>query len=94
MALEELSKPAQHEAVKTSEDAIIKLDDSHRHSIVVEHHYRPIPTIGGILVVSAISSSAINSEDKTLHWMHLSTDQAEREERLLYEIFHIKNMAV
>lgn len=94
MALEELSKPAQHEVVKTSEDAIIKLDDSHRHSIVVEHHYRPIPTIPKILVVSAISSSDINSDDKTLHWIHLVTDQAEREERLSHEIFHIKNMAV
>lgn len=94
MALEELSKPAQHEAVKTSEDAIIKLDDSHGHSIVVEHHHRPIDT-GGIEERDfAISSPAINSDDKTLHWMHLVTDQAEREERLPYEIFHIKNMAV
>lgn len=94
MALEVLLKPAQHEAMKTSEDAIIKLDDSHRHSIVVEHHYLSTDTNHKILVVSAISSSAINSDDKTLHWMHLITDQAEREERLPYEIFHIKNMAV
>lgn len=94
MTLEDPLKPAQHEAVKTSEDTTSKLDDSHRHSIVVEHHHRPIDT-GGIEERDfAISSPAINSGDKTLHWMHLITDQAEREERLPYEIFHIKNMAV